>query len=104
MIRGAIRYITNQEKITDSNEARILSIGKIHYEWWPRMHNNHIKTEELPSYSKTHKEPHVDPVCRKKVFAASSFKYELEGTIYHFCSRICREEFSYYPDKYLKRN
>ena len=65
------------------------------------MHDDHLKTGKLLSYSKPHVEPCFYPVCGKRIFNTSSFKYEFKGSIYHFCSKICREEFSYFPEKYL---
>lgn len=67
------------------------------------MHNDYLLSGKLRSYSILHPDKCFDPVCRKEVLTTESFKYEFKGIIYHFCSKICREEFSYFPEKYIDK-
>lgn len=46
-------------------------------------------------------ETHVDPVCGTRVSTEKSKTSFHAGTVYHFCSRECREVFEAAPDSYL---
>ncbi len=46
----------------------------------------------------------TDPVCGMKVDNQRPvMAYEYKGRIYYFCSAGCRDEFSYDPDKFIKK-
>jgi len=50
----------------------------------------------------TNEVPSIDPVCGRKVNAASTFtpKLESEGKEYAFCSMACRARFKAQPEAY----
>lgn len=46
----------------------------------------------------------TDTVCGMKVDNQRSvMAYEYKGRLYYFCSAGCRDEFSYDPDKFIKK-
>jgi len=44
----------------------------------------------------------VDPVCEMKVDPKNPpFKTSYKGKTYYFCSKICKDVFLRYPEKYI---
>ena len=46
-----------------------------------------------------------DPVCGMEIKdIAKAEKFEYKGTIYYFCSTLCKIQFEQNPEKYVKKD
>ena len=64
-------------------------------------HHQHHRHRPAPAAGE-HGTVVIDPVCGMKVDGRTARnRYELEGTIYYFCSAGCLEKFRADPDRYL---
>jgi YHS domain-containing protein len=66
------------------------------------MNKKSLNKDSLYFQRNSHRDDNVDLVCNKLlVNKKTSFKYQIRDTTYIFCSKKCRDEFSYTPKKYV---
>lgn len=56
----------------------------------------------MKKFYPANQEYEIDPVCEMKVDPQNPpFRASYKGKTYYFCSKICKDVFQRYPDKYI---